>query len=359
MSESCHYDRTLSLLITDPHNLNVYSAAWRSHAFTILVTLSSLVAVMGVPIPDVDQYWPEVADDLSLVTWSHATNSYELLESALSNSTIMMIEADISMGHIQGNLSTPPLPIMAHPPHLTSDLSFAMFLDEVLLAIEQGDVKKGIKLDFKDIEAVRDCLDLLAETRDRINFPVWLNADIISGPVDAPGQPIDPDTFLPLCVEFFPEGTLSLGWKTRYTHANDSEARYTTQQVKAMTDAIERNFVTQPITFAVRAAFVELSLDILSWLLDAVPDSTLTIWSSESDVYNIEALVWLQENVGASVVYYDLPTDQRRQFDSLRPRSYAGSTAPSVRIWPKGTVLYASVAAAVGALLVSYMYGRD
>ncbi|XP_018020188.1 protein FAM151B isoform X2 [Hyalella azteca] len=317
---------------------------------------------MGSSIPDVDQYWPEVANDLSKVTWSHATNSKALLQEALTNDTIMMIEADISMGHLQGNLSTDPLPIMAHPPHKTSDLSFEMFLDTVLVATAQNETKKGIKLDFKDVNAVRKCLDSLNIQRDQINFPVWLNADIISGPVDAVNTPVDPDTFLPLCVEFFPEGTLSVGWTTRFTEANDSRAHYTTDQVKQMTDAIERNHVTQPITFPVRAAFVELSLDILSWLLDAVPDSTLTVWSSESDEYNIEALVWLQDSVGADAVYYDLPPDQRAEFDKLRPAQTLGSASsadPCVKIWPRGTVLWASLTAALGAVAAAYFYGFD
>merc|ERR1712062_141977 len=86
---------------------------------------------------EVTDYWPEVSEDLSLVTWSHATNSQAELATALSDGT-MMIEADVSAGE-DGQ------PIMAHPPDTQSDLSLDLFLETVLLATEGG-AKKGIKL---------------------------------------------------------------------------------------------------------------------------------------------------------------------------------------------------------------------
>ena len=36
-------------------------------------------------IPDVNEFWPEVGDDLSRVTWAHATNSQKLLDQAISS----------------------------------------------------------------------------------------------------------------------------------------------------------------------------------------------------------------------------------------------------------------------------------
>ena len=121
----------------------------------------------------VTDYWPEVATDLTLVSWSHATNSRALLAQALQDST-MMIEADVSLG--PGGV-----PIMAHPPANTSDLSLQLFLDTVLEATEDK-AKKGIKLDFKFIEVVEPSLKIVKDLLDRINMPLWLNADIIAGP---------------------------------------------------------------------------------------------------------------------------------------------------------------------------------
>ena len=121
----------------------------------------------------VTDYWPEVAEDLTRVLWSHATNSKALLEQALNDST-MMIEADVSLGREN-------VPIMAHPPADTSDLSLQQFLDQVLESTESGK-KKGIKLDFKFLGVVEPSLQLLNGFREKLKMPLWLNADILKGP---------------------------------------------------------------------------------------------------------------------------------------------------------------------------------
>lgn len=68
----------------------------------------------------------------------------------------MMIEADVSMGTIIGKEGR-VVPIMAHPPFKTSDLSLEEFLDTILSSRQQ----KGIKLDFKEMEAVEISLSML------------------------------------------------------------------------------------------------------------------------------------------------------------------------------------------------------
>ena len=127
----------------------------------------------GSAMVHVTDYWPEVAEDLTKVSWSHATNSRAKLDKALTDST-MMIEADVSLG--AGNK-----PIMAHPPANTSDLSLEQFLESVLASTQSGE-KKGIKLDFKFLGVVEPSLVMLDKLRDKLNFPVWLNADILKGP---------------------------------------------------------------------------------------------------------------------------------------------------------------------------------
>lgn len=62
-----------------------------------------------------------------------------------------MIEADIVLGYLQDK--TGPIPIMAHPPNTTGDLSLEQFLDVVLKQRKSKDMRKGIKLDFKTQEA--------------------------------------------------------------------------------------------------------------------------------------------------------------------------------------------------------------
>ena len=86
----------------------------------------------------------------------------------------MMIEADVSLGAENE-------PIMAHAPANTSDLSLEQFLESVLASTQSGE-KKGIKLDFKFLDVVEPSLVMLDNLRDKLNFPVWLNADILKGP---------------------------------------------------------------------------------------------------------------------------------------------------------------------------------
>ncbi|CAF1546911.1 unnamed protein product, partial [Rotaria sordida] len=69
----------------------------------------------------------------------------------------MFIEADILIG------SSSPDPIMAHPPNKTSDLTFSEFLKQVKSS------SKGLKLDFKDINALQPCLDALDAQKDDVS----------------------------------------------------------------------------------------------------------------------------------------------------------------------------------------------
>ena len=43
---------------------------------------------------------------------------------------------------------------------------------------------------------------MMQRVESRLNFPVWLNADIIEGP--GGGPPVEADTFLALCAQYFP-----------------------------------------------------------------------------------------------------------------------------------------------------------
>ena len=70
----------------------------------------------------------------------------------------MFIEADILLCRSSG------IPIMAHPPHTTSDLTFAEFLSQVKLT------SKGLKLDFKDIHALQPCLNELESQEDNVSL---------------------------------------------------------------------------------------------------------------------------------------------------------------------------------------------
>lgn len=71
-----------------------------------------------------------------------------------------MIEADIVLGKLFNN--GPVMPIMAHPPLTSSDLSLDSFLLQIKLFNLNNPIKmKGIKLDFKSIDVFEGALDTL------------------------------------------------------------------------------------------------------------------------------------------------------------------------------------------------------
>ena len=77
----------------------------------------------------------------------------------------MMIEADILMGTISGDEDVTIRPIMAHPPLKQSDLTLEQFLDSVL----SNETPKGLKLDFKDINAVEPAMRMIRDRRHQVS----------------------------------------------------------------------------------------------------------------------------------------------------------------------------------------------
>lgn len=81
---------------------------------------------------------------------------------------IMMLEADVVLGKLNetGNSSLIDIPIMAHPPSVESDLS----LEEFLNSSVQNNGTKGIKLDFKTIQAFEHSKPILAKWRPNVRI---------------------------------------------------------------------------------------------------------------------------------------------------------------------------------------------
>ena len=137
--------------------------------------------------------------------FAHAVNSKSKLNSSLTDSTVMVLEADVLEDPVRN------IPIMAHPPATTSDISLVQFLTQVLL----HSPPKGIKLDFKQIEVVEPSLKILDSFQKRHQrIPVVLNADILTGPENPPNLPLNASRFLEVCSNYGPENMLSLGWTT-------------------------------------------------------------------------------------------------------------------------------------------------
>jgi len=78
---------------------------------------------------------------------------------------IMMIEADVELRG-QNTADQQMMPIMARPPDVTSDLTLVEWL-----ALVKGR-GKGLKLDFKSIEAVEISLQRLDEIKEEVSLQI-------------------------------------------------------------------------------------------------------------------------------------------------------------------------------------------
>ena len=238
------------------------------------------------------------------VTWMHATNNPEKLQEGLTGDTYMMLEADVLTKHNLPNGE----PIMAHPPATESNLTLAKFLEQTLYS------SKGIKLDFKTMEAVEPSLKLLLNMTNgrKIKIPIWINADILPGPCYTPSEckPVDAYRFLNLCLRYVPNFTLSIGWVTQF----NPTYYYNWSSVIPMGQLLVNT--TQPVTFPIRYSLIARSLDQLEWLMDLSETYTMTVWSSETDEVNPKTLAALRMDLitDRRRIYYDLPSDQMKNF---------------------------------------------
>ncbi|XP_075541774.1 uncharacterized protein LOC142575887 [Dermacentor variabilis] len=238
-------------------------------------------------------------EDVSLVEWSHGTNSRWKLEQALSGRAAPYVEADVSQAD--------GMAVMAHPPVRSWDLSLREFLRIVC-----GSPRNvTLKLDFKASEVLESAfLDMESAPLENLR-DLWLNADIVEGPGGSPD--VDAQHFLQLCTSRFPQATLSLGWTTR------PMTSYTWAHVEAMARLLVCGPYRVPhVTFPVRASMLAASTTQLLWLLDVIPGSTLTVWSSPRDPWSTKTLVKLRSLLPLSAVYYDLPSDQKQDFDRAK-----------------------------------------
>ncbi|KAH8413273.1 hypothetical protein KR009_009552, partial [Drosophila setifemur] len=291
---------------------------------------------------DMGRAW---GSNLTAITWAHAANSQALLEEALAGG-VDFIEADIVLGKLDGEGED--LPVMAHPPANTSDLTLEDFLNKIMdFNREHEGQEKGVKLDFKSIEVFEGSLDILDANIPSVSmtYPVWINADILSGPVNQVNTvPVDPDRFFAGCNRY-KQAVLSIGWTTNWG-SSFREGEYTQDQCDAMLETLTENNVTstgQGITFPVRAGIAANSEEQLHKLVASVNetnDCTLTIWSSNGDYVDVAKLRKVIFGFGVERVYLDVPDDLAAELDLGNPgngantiRSLFGFTFVSLCFW--------------------------
>ncbi|XP_019870474.2 protein FAM151A isoform X2 [Aethina tumida] len=254
----------------------------------------------------------EPPQNLTKITWVHAVNDQAYLDSVLQDdNAVDMIEADVVFGHLINQ--TEQIPVMGHPPNTVSDLSLESFLSQVDAFNKKENVTvKGVKLDFKSIQAFKSAVENV-QKYDNVTYPLWINADIVSGPVLSLTIPVDADQFLQASNTFPTKTVLSIGWTTNYGTGgippNMTYAAYDEHQMNKMLEKIITNNVTHEITFPVRAGIVANSQKLIQELMDVVPKSTLTIWSSAGDYVDVEKLRQLIADVGVDKIYVDVPEE--------------------------------------------------
>jgi len=224
---------------------------------------------------------------LSDVRWSHATNSAAQLAKATSVSRpVDFVEADILLEKDTGR------PVMAHPPATTSDLSFEAFVERfVELALHpQGSADGtasaarplGLKLDFKDPRAVEPCLRILsaavAKTGAAWRHPIWLNADIFTGPGGNPTK-FNANDFLRQCQAVsLPNVALSLGWTTGWNLFTCIGMHgYSAAHIDDALNTLAKLDHPIAVTWAVRSAIIRQTPAALVRRLTE-QQRTLTVW---------------------------------------------------------------------------------
>ncbi|XP_010150777.1 PREDICTED: protein FAM151B [Eurypyga helias] len=212
-----------------------------------------------------------------------------------------MIEADVLLRGGKGGNGDP---IMAHPPETDSDNTLQEWLKEIV------NTNKGIKLDFKSLEAVQPSLELLEQVKQHLRRPVWINADVLLGP-NGNSAAVDAKGFLDTVTSFFPNVTLSLGWTTGWRPDRHNKG-YDWMMVEEMAQICST--LSQPVSFPVRAALVRQSIPELCWLMQQSDSYSLTVWTGKEDVYSVEDLLYIRENFDKSRVYYDILEPQKSEF---------------------------------------------
>uniref|UniRef100_A0A1A9V6V1 Menorin-like domain-containing protein n=1 Tax=Glossina austeni TaxID=7395 RepID=A0A1A9V6V1_GLOAU len=298
----------------------------------------------------------ERAHNLLTVKWAHAINCQQLLDEAL-NGDYDMIEADIVLGKVFNN--SPVMPIMAHPPLTSSDLSLDSFLLQIKLFNLNNPIKmKGVKLDFKSIDVFEGALDTLKLVIPEMTYPVWLNADIIEHTGKGiRAKPVNPKRFLAGCMQF-KKAVLSIGWTTSEGPIEDS---YTPDDITAMLTVIKENKIDESglsITFPVRAGLAANSQKVLHDLIRQVEVTnrcTITIWSAPSDCVDTEKLDELILFFGPNRVYLDVPAALENQLNLPGLRT---NVCNSLGVGPCTSLLYFSLAS-IGVILISLLVKKS
>ena len=162
-------------------------------------------------------------NDPSALVWVHGVNSRVYLQECCADGAVHMVEGDVHFA------AADALPCMAHGWQDIADLDVESWIAMVAA------VGKGIKLDFADAAAVEPTLAALQRVKPTV--PVMLHANVFTLlPDEGSGheEGLEPEQFVRLCQEDWPQAVLSLGWSLN--READSDGRMEEMLIHQMAD---------------------------------------------------------------------------------------------------------------------------
>ena len=229
-----------------------------------------------------------------MTSWAHAVNSRSKFEEAIQSPSVSAIECDVLMCS-----DHPSEPILAHPPSRESDLTVALMLRLILgpQIYGKGNLRKHLKLDFKEIPALRPTLDLLSnfDFTNTFHNEIILNADILSGPGFDNNDPsiVSSSIFLETCLDYIQQLKMknskilfafSLGFKCNW----QAKEGYLATQVSQMTELVHRYQLARSnigvkVILALNARLLGKNLPVFDPFLIEYPESTILAWTGSGE----------------------------------------------------------------------------
>ncbi|XP_072045274.1 uncharacterized protein [Amphiura filiformis] len=233
------------------------------------------------------------------ISWASGVNTRDTLLEVMKDFLVMMLEADIDF--ITSSDKKTKTPIIINSETKPGDFSGDMTMVEWMSKISKYS-NKGMKLNFKDDEALRVAFPLLYTMKETLHAPIWIHADVVAGP-NNPKVTVHAKNLLDIIKEF-PKVTLSLGWSTEWD-PDGHQFSYTWREVINMAKVCAP--IRQHVSFAVRAVFAVRSIRQLKWILSLTNRFTITVWANKYDILAIPELYHFRKNMDPKKVYYNLP----------------------------------------------------
>jgi len=259
--------------------------------------------------------------NLAEITWKHGVNTKTLLADAYKGNAKAIV-ADVILGyHKKGDKpSEKKVPVINQDKKDESDFSLDEFITDTIE--HQKTNSKIIQLNFAALETVHDAFNVLLSKKREIKFPIWLNAEVLTGPgASGSAAPVDGLKFIDEAKKL-DNIILSIGWKT--IPMKDPKEGYTNEHTKAMEDILKNSKITTPeykdvsLNFPINAFYAVKSKDILRTFYDIVKNTnpvTFTVRSQKDDKVDAKELEAFIKSYGTEHIYMDLPDDLRNQIN--------------------------------------------